>query len=98
MLAQFENRSSSGPYHFEVGWYKPSLNVHIVWHPEFDDGRRIATRLYCLLSHDPDKPLASALGIPIFFLTAPVGAVPPDIVLGRADHTVIILLIDKQML
>jgi len=83
---------------------RPPLNVYIVWHPKFageQGGTAIADRLYRTLAIHPRKVLSPGLGIPIYVRTSedknPKTPVPCAIDLDRADHSVVVLLVDTNL-
>lgn len=80
---------------------KPRLLViYVVWHPEFARGREIARKIYASFASDPDHPNARGLGIPVFFRSArnEGEATPPPIAMDDAHHSVVVVLVDADML
>jgi len=47
--------------------YKTPLSVYIIWHPEYEDGQKIANKLFSLLCRNIGKPLIRSIGIPVYF-------------------------------
>ena len=89
---------------------KPPLNLYVVWHPHFSGGpdprflpfgAALADSLYRSLCLQPRRVMSPGLGIPVYFRTSEETAakpvVPPPIDLDRADHTVVVLLIDTKL-
>ena len=84
---------------FHTGSY---LNIYIVWHPDFSEGgltgQAVAEKLYREFCRDPDKPMSTAIGIPIYFRTSAVGGVSPlAIDFDRAQYNVVVFLVDSSM-
>ena len=82
--------------------YRPYLNIYIVWHPDFSEGgltgQAVAEKLYREFCRDPDKPMSTAIGIPIYFRTSAVGGVSPlAIDFDRAQYNVVVFLVDSSM-
>ena len=82
--------------------YRPFLNIYIVWHPDFSEagltGQAVAERLYREFCRDPDKPMSTAIGIPIYFRTSAAGGVPPlAIDFDHAEYNVVVFLVDSSM-
>jgi hypothetical protein len=82
--------------------YTPFFNVFIVWHPEFGiagaTGKAIAEMLYREFCRDPERPMAPAVGVPIYFRTSQKAAVaPPPINFAAASYNVVVLLGDSSM-
>lgn len=82
--------------------YQPFLNTYVVWHPAFkaggETGFAIAEKLYSEFSRGIDRPMSPALGIPIYFRTsAGEGIAPAQIDLTKAEHNVIVLLVNSSM-
>jgi hypothetical protein len=82
--------------------YRSFLNIYIVWHPDFWEagltGQAVAERLYREFCRDPDKPMSTAIGMPIYFRTSAAGGVPPlAIDFDRAEYNVVVFLVDSSM-
>jgi hypothetical protein len=82
--------------------YRPFLNIYIVWHPDFSKGgltgQAIAESLYREFCRDPDKPLSTAIGVPIYFRTSrSSGIAPAPIDFDSAQHNVVAFLVDSTM-
>lgn len=82
--------------------YTPFFNVFIVWHPECgpagSTGQTIADLLYREFCRDPDRPMAPAVGVPIYFRTSQkAGVAPPPIDFTAASNNVVVFLGDSSM-
>ena len=80
--------------------YRPSLVIYLVWYPQFEAGERFARRIYSRLTRNVEEPLSRGLGIPVLFRSvaaSPATGLPCPINLDEAEHTVVIALIDDQM-
>jgi hypothetical protein len=82
-----------------VSDYQPRLMIYVVWHAAFGRGRELAERIYTHFSRDPEGPNARGIGIPVFFRSAAQadGQAPPPISIASARHTVVIALVDAEM-
>jgi hypothetical protein len=89
---------------------KPLLNVYVVWHPHFrpgtdpalePGGETLATSLFEALASQPRRVMSPGLGIPVFFVTSDGTSerpeAPADIDLDRAEHTVVLVLVDHAL-
>ena len=76
---------------------RPALAVHVVWHPKWDRGRKVAERIYATFDRDLGDPLSRGLGIPVYFRgTAALGGpVPPQV--DGADRVAVVVLLSGQM-
>lgn len=84
----------------DITGHRQFLQVHILWHPDFNQrvtGLELAEHLYREFCRDPDKPLSTAIGVPMLFYSSPAGAVPPAIDLQRARHNIVVLFVDDEM-
>jgi hypothetical protein len=84
----------------DVPAYRQFLQVHLVWHPDFNHGvtgLELVEQLYREFCRDPDKLMATAIGVPMLFYSSVAGAVPPQIDLERARHNIVVLLVDDEM-
>src|SRR5215510_8386585 len=82
--------------------YTPFFNVFIVWHPECGPagatGKAIADMLYREFCRDPERPMAPAVGVPIYFRTSQKATVAPaPIDLTAASYNVVVFLGDSSM-
>lgn len=78
--------------------YRPELVVYVVWHPDFAGGREFAEFLSGQLTREMTEPLSRGLGIPVYLRTAVDSAsVPKPISFDQARHTVVVLLVDDEM-
>lgn len=76
---------------------KTPLSVHILYHSQYAEGRKVYQELYKLLCRNTRNPFADGLDIPVFFGTddgnGHVHRVKEDI----SDKTLFFLLVDKHM-
>jgi hypothetical protein len=80
--------------------YAPRLIVYVVWHPKFTRGEELADALYSQLSRDVRRPTSRGIGIPVYFRSTMVegnGQLPRPILLGQAQRTAVIVLVDVEM-
>lgn len=45
--------------------YRPTVAVHLLWHPGFGPGRDYGAALFCHLFEDPDDLASHGLRIPV---------------------------------
>jgi hypothetical protein len=80
---------------------RPPLNVYVVWHPDFADGRALADTLYEALALQPRRVMTPGLGIPVFFRTSDretrPPAVPSPVDVDRAGRTAVVVLVDENL-
>jgi len=78
--------------------FRPELTVYVTWHPDFENGQAFAEFLYSELTREKAEPLSRGLGIPVYLSTAPDSdSLPTDVDFDRAQHTVVVLLVDDVM-
>lgn len=79
--------------------YTSPLNIYVVWHPSFSDGKKYFQKLYSAFCRDVNQPLSRGAGIPVFerSVGASNGPVPLPIAFDEADQTAIVALIDDEM-
>ncbi len=78
--------------------YRPELVVYVVWHPDFAAGREFAAFVSDQLTRDSQEPLSRGLGIPVYLRTSQDSVSKPEpIPFDQARHTVVVLLVDNQM-
>ena len=75
---------------------KYPLSLFIVWHPDFAQGKEIASNLYSLFCRDVEDPLSRGLGIPVYFRSKSFNKVPISIDSLNASRNAIVLLIDQN--
>jgi TIR domain len=74
--------------------HRPTLAVHVVWHPQCAVGLEYGKALFAHLFEDPDDLTAHGLRIPVrLWRSEPV--VPP---IAEADHSVLVVLIDEELI
>lgn len=77
---------------------KFSLRIHIIWHPDFEEGEAVASSLYSKLTKDPLNPSRSQIGIPVYYRSESYrNDRPKPIDFDLADRNVIILLASSHM-
>lgn len=78
---------------------KYPLNIYIVWHPDFEFGKRIAEDLYSTFCRDYNLPLSRGLNIPVYFRFVKLeNGLPLDINFQDAERNAVVLLIDGEYL
>lgn len=76
---------------------KYPLNIYVVWHPNFQAGKKIAEELYSTFCRDYQNPLSRGIGIPIYFRYAKLEDNKPlEIDLSNSKKNAIVLLIDDE--
>lgn len=80
--------------------YRPILCLHLVWHPNFAKGAELADLLYRKLVRDTEHPGCRGPGLPVFFRSQPADGsdLPIGVEADGAQHTVIVPLVDNEML
>ncbi len=73
---------------------KPFLVVNVVWHPDFKDGEKLATRLYSFYRRDYLSNVGAGAGIPVLYLTPTPESALPAVRTDNAEETATILLVD----
>ncbi len=79
--------------------YTSPLNIYVVWHPSFNEGRKYFQLLYSAFCRDVKQPLSRGTGIPVFerSVVATASSAPVHIPSQEADYTAIVALIDDEM-
>jgi hypothetical protein len=79
--------------------YKSPLNIYILWHPSFIDGKKYFVQLYSELCRNIQDPLSRGIGLPIFKRSEPElnNTMPLSIPFGEADNNAVIILIDDEL-
>lgn len=76
---------------------KYPLNIFVVWHPNFQAGKKIAEELYSTFCRDYQNPLSRGIGIPIYFRYAKLEDNKPlEIDLSNSEKNAMVLLIDDE--
>lgn len=75
---------------------KYPLSLFVVWHPSFEQGKKIANNLYSIFCRDVDDPLSRGLGIPVYYRSTSFDKAPIPINSGNAKRNAIVLLIDQH--
>lgn len=70
------------------------LNIYILWHPSFIEGKKYADSFFSFFCRKVNEPLTRGIGIPVFFRT---GDCPIPINFDVSEHTAIILLVNDDM-
>ncbi len=76
--------------------YKSPLTLYVIWHPDFAQGKEIATSLYSTFCRDIHEPLSRGIGIPVYYRSAFVNKSPIQIETSNAKRNAIVLLIDQH--
>lgn len=79
--------------------YKSPLNLYVLWHPTFQDGKIFSDNIYKNFCRNSEQPLSRQIGIPTFFRSASAesSATPIPVKLEDADRNAFVLLIDENM-
>jgi TIR domain len=79
--------------------YQSPLNIYVLWHPDFKDGKRYADLIYKTFNRDTEFALGRNLNIPVFYRYAPDPAtnIPISIPYSEADCNVIVALLDDEL-
>ncbi|GEC73773.1 TIR domain-containing protein [Flavobacterium flevense] len=73
------------------------LNIYVVWHPNFEAGKKIAEELYSTFCRDYQNPLSRGINIPVYFRYSKLeNNKPLEIDLSNAEKNAIVLLIDEE--
>lgn len=73
------------------------LNLYIVWHPNFEFGKKIAEELYSTFCRDYKNPLSRGIGIPVYFRYIKLEDNKPlEVELSSAERNAVVLLIDEE--
>lgn len=79
--------------------YQSPVNVYVLWHQEYEEGKSFATSIYSNLSRNIAEPLDRGIGIPVFFRSEGDERdklLMPDV--ERAAINLIVALIDTKMI
>ncbi|MFN8323971.1 MAG: toll/interleukin-1 receptor domain-containing protein [Chitinophagales bacterium] len=71
---------------------KYPLSLFVVWHPKFEEGKKIAESLYSIFCRDIDQPLTRGLGIPVYFRSTSL--IPIDS--SNSTRNAIVLLVEEN--
>lgn len=75
---------------------KYPLSLHILYHRDNKDGKKLYSDLYKLLCRDFSHPFDSGIGMPVYFYTDEENVIR-DIDTSNSDKTFILLLVDQNM-
>jgi hypothetical protein len=82
-----------------VSSYRPTLAVHVVWHPGCAQGPDYGHAVFGQLFEDPDDLAAHGLRIPVrLWRGTEAGGPPPVPPLEEAERAALVLLLDDQLL
>jgi hypothetical protein len=79
--------------------YKSPLNIYVVWHPDFKDGKKYADFIYKTFNRDTEFALKRNLNIPVFYRSEPDEAtkIPIPIPYTEAERNAVVVLIDDEL-
>lgn len=82
-----------------MNYYKSPLNIYVVWHPDFKDGKRYADLIYKTFNRDTEFALGRNLNIPVFYRSEPNPEykAPIPIPYKEADSNAVIALLDDEI-
>lgn len=81
--------------------FKSPLTLYVLWHPKFEDGAKLADRLFNTLSRNVNDPFARTIGIPVYYRSEPAGPeseAPAPIPLEESEYNAIVVFVDTEML
>src|SRR5438874_2046322 len=81
--------------------YRPTVAVHIVWHPACSAAETYARALFAHIFEDPDSLASHGLRIPVrFWRSVPGDRPPPPPVppIDEAEQAAIVILIDDSFI
>jgi hypothetical protein len=78
--------------------YKSPLNIYVVWHPDFKEGKQYADLIYNTFNRDTEFALKRNLNIPVFYRSEPPAnaKTPISIPYKEANKNAVVLLIDNE--
>lgn len=77
--------------------YKAPLNIYVVWHPNFREGKQYAEAIYSGFVRDIENPLDRGMGIPVYYRSVSyIDGRPRELNLNEAEHNAVILLVDNM--
>lgn len=79
--------------------YTSPLALHVIWHPNFQQGKDIAEKVFSLFCRNLQNPLGRGTNIPVYFRSVvnSTTRVPIDLNYAEADRNAILLLVDDEM-
>lgn len=80
-------------------FYKSPLNIYVLWHQSFAEGKRYFSQLYSDLCRNINDPLSRSIAIPVFkrsIIDFDIAA-PSSISFNEADNNAVIILVDDEM-
>jgi hypothetical protein len=79
--------------------YTSPFTIHIIWHPSFKLGEKIADYLYSNFTRNVEEPLSRGIGIPVYFRSLPSQHFqkPQQIEISEAEYHALVILIDDNM-
>jgi thymidylate kinase len=75
---------------------KTPFKIHVIWHPDFTEGRQYANAIFSTFSRSPNDYNGENIGIPVNFITNP--SIEVTSLFGVAEHTAFVLIVDNNML
>ena len=80
-------------------FYKSPLNIYVLWHPLFVDGKKYFAKLYSELCRNIQDPLSRGIGLPLFKRSESEfnSLMPLIIPFEEADCNAVIILIDEEL-
>ncbi len=76
----------------------PTIQIEVVWHPDFVAGEEFASTLFKALSMDADRPIELRPSLPVRFWTRPNHELIPIAAKQSTSRVAIIVLMDDSML
>lgn len=80
--------------------YQSPLIIHVVWHPDFQDGKRYADLIYKTFNRDTEFALQRNLSIPVFYRSQSdiETGVPIPIRYDEARRNAVVILVDDHLM
>lgn len=78
---------------------QPLLSIHVVWHPDFVEGQRLARKMLDRFQGDPLHDLNLRVGIPVLFpsMSAADGQAPQPIDAEQSELTAVVVLVNASL-
>ncbi|MCB9230154.1 MAG: toll/interleukin-1 receptor domain-containing protein [Bacteroidia bacterium] len=80
--------------------FRSPLTVYALWHPEFSEGKLLASNLFNTFSRDTNDPFSRTMGLPVCFRSLPgneAGERPLPINFNESQHTAVVVFVDDNM-
>lgn len=79
--------------------YRPTLAVHVIWHPACEDGPTYGRALFARLFEDPEDLANHGLRIPVRLWRTSAHTPPPPVPpIDEADRAAVVVLVDDELI